>query len=384
MTPSKKQNNTSSSSSLELRPPKPPCSTPAKARPPSVHQYLSSFTPDAVCLSANLKQGNNTRNDRLYTYGDIKHPVMAWPEFSLESCEAKFSKQLQCVVNEPAVYVSPQQGNPRKEVASEAGVDRFINRSISVQVNRALEAAGCSVQVCGGADWDDTADCAGVAFPERKVHVVGDYKVSWKWRSEWRAVRELTSQDREYRQALSQVHYYMVRHACRWGYIMTDREFVAIERVDGRPGVLKVADAVAWKRDDGNNGLGLPLALWFLHAMASDSDDAWCLRAARGGGASAEQPECSTDNASEEQPECPTENASVVPRADKEVREKPVAGGRRGAANGDAVTGKSAAGTRRRQATGEGKVSGVVTTEVRRSARLRDIRQGSQKRENLD
>jgi hypothetical protein len=302
---------------LELRPPPAP-STPAKPYPATstVYEYLTSFSPDAASLSPNLKTGSNTRNESLYEFGDIQHPVLPWPEFSRATCTTRFRTHLHSRhVDVPAVFVTPQNGDVDKEVASETGVATYINRTVTVQVNRALRAVGSSVRSRGGTDWRDTADCVGVSVPERTLRVVGDYKVSWKWSSRWREEPLSSLKDIEYRQVLSQVHYYMVRNECRWGYVMTDREFVAIERVEGCFGVLRVAEAVPWERGD-DDEWGLPLALWYLHAMAGEDDD-WYLPDTR----PEEQPEFSMDAANGKG----KERAWSAPRA------------RRRAATGDAL-----------------------------------------------
>jgi hypothetical protein len=292
---------------LELRPPPAP-STPAKPyqATSTVYEYLTSFSPDAASLAPNLKAGSNTRNDDLYDFGKIQHPVLPWPEFSRATCTTRFRTHLHSRhVTVPSVFVTPQNVDVDKEVASETGVATYINRTVTVQVNRALRAAGCSVRSRGGSDWRDTADCVGVAVPERKLRVVGDYKVSWKWSSRWREEPEYSAEDIEYRQVLSQVHHYMLRNECRWGYVMTDREFVAIERVEGCFGALRVAEAVPWKRGD-DDEWGLPLALWYLHAMAGEDDD-WYLPDTR----HEEQPEFSMDAANGKG----KERAQSAPRA---------------------------------------------------------------------
>jgi hypothetical protein len=281
---------------LELRPPPAP-STPAKPyqATSTVYEYLTSFSPDAASLAPNLKAGSNTRNDDLYDFGKIQHPVLPWPEFSRATCTTRFRTHLHSRhVTVPSVFVTPQNG-----------VATYINRTVTVQVNRALRAAGCSVRSRGGTDWRDTADCVGVAVPEQKLRVVGDYKVSWKWSSRWREEPEYSAEDIEYRQVLSQVHHYMLRNECRWGYVMTDREFVAIERVEGCFGALRVAEAVPWERGD-DDEWGLPLALWYLHAMAGEDDD-WYMPDTR----HEEQPEFSMDAANGKG----KERAQSAPRA---------------------------------------------------------------------
>ncbi|KAA8910295.1 hypothetical protein FN846DRAFT_775354, partial [Sphaerosporella brunnea] len=223
---------------------------------PSLYEYLATFAPEAAWLSDDVTPGPNTRHES-YRYSDIVYPVQPWAEFTLSACETRFRELLHdAVVTADAVFVTPQKGDESKAVASERGVGDYVNRTLSVQLNRA-------------------ADRVGVAFPGKAIRLVGDYKVSWKWRSEWRHARPMTPKDIEYRQALSQVHCYMRRHQCRWGYIVTDREFVAVERDERKRGLLRVAEAVPWERRPGEPW-GVAFASWFLHALAAQAH-AWPL-----------------------------------------------------------------------------------------------------------
>ncbi|KAA8904225.1 hypothetical protein FN846DRAFT_907870 [Sphaerosporella brunnea] len=207
----------------------------------SVYNYLASFTPDSAYLLPDLTAGKNTRNNS-YSHEDIAYPVQPWPDFTRAACEPRFRQQLHdAFVAAPHTFFSPQKGNPLKAVSSETGVRYYLNRTLSAQVNRALEASRYSLQDCAGADWGDTADHVGVA-DTKAIRVVGDYKVSWKWRSEWRNEAYQNPKDRD---------------ESAWG-------------------VLKVAEPVLWEPSR-PQVWGIALALWFLHAMAASDGDQWAL-----------------------------------------------------------------------------------------------------------
>ncbi|KAA8914064.1 hypothetical protein FN846DRAFT_927751 [Sphaerosporella brunnea] len=270
---------------LPLRPrpaaPAPSVSTPAKpqSRLPSVYEYLTAFTPEGASISSKVHAGPNTRAEE-YSWEDVAYPVRLWTEFTAAACTARFATELheRFVVAE-SVFVSPQKGGHRgKTVRTESGVGDFLTRTVSAQVNRALDASGLAILACAGADHKETADRVGVLETpgdgDLEMRVVGDHKVSWKWRSEWRDEKYRSHKDVEYRQVLSQVAFYMRRHGCRWGYVLTDREFVAIARDEARGvGALMVSEAVQW--DSHGQPWGIALALWYLHAMAAADDEQW-------------------------------------------------------------------------------------------------------------
>lgn len=104
---------------------------------------------------------------------------------------------------------------------------------------------------------------------------LGDLKVSWKWQSSWRYSQTLTEQ-REYKQVLAQINFYMRQHNARYGYNLTDTELVAVKRLEGS-GRLAVSRAVPWTRG-GVGVLSVLLALWYLGMLAAE-DGRWILDA---------------------------------------------------------------------------------------------------------
>lgn len=102
----------------------------------------------------------------------------------------------------------------------------------------------------------------------------GDIKVSWKWHTSMRfhanhAVRT------EYLQVLAQVNFYMKQHGARHGAILSNKELVAVKRLNAN-GCLAVAEPIAWS-NGGEGRLSVLMGLWYL-GMLSAEDDNWALR----------------------------------------------------------------------------------------------------------
>ena len=102
--------------------------------------------------------------------------------------------------------------------------------------------------------------------------VPGDVRPSWEW--SWDMQNGNESQQREFRQALSQVRKYMTDNGrCRYGFILTDQELVATKRNDNS-GHTYVSDPIPWSRQ-GNpkDPVVTPLlALWYLGMLAANDN----------------------------------------------------------------------------------------------------------------
>jgi hypothetical protein len=104
-----------------------------------------------------------------------------------------------------------------------------------------------------------------------ELRLAGDIKVSWKWKSDWRLSNTNSNEDEEYRQVLSQVHYYLNTSGLRYGYILTDREFVAVRRKGIRWGDIEVSPSVLWQ-GGGCGGMNVALGIWLIHMLSQGSD----------------------------------------------------------------------------------------------------------------
>ncbi|KAA8897054.1 hypothetical protein FN846DRAFT_964419 [Sphaerosporella brunnea] len=246
------------------------------ATPVSLYAYLASFRPEPPSIGEDATTGANTRNSAQYRFSDIRDPVGVWTDFSLASCRARFGAQLRATpISEQPSLISPQKDIDENVIGSEPSVVTFLVRTLFPHLNRALRVCEFAERDRAGADHKSQADRVGITFPQRQVRLVGEVKVSWKWRSSWRDLPSRSHRGVEYRQVLSQVHSYMNAAGCRWGYVVTDREFVALQRGD-HFGELHVAEAVPLF--GGGRGAWTPaLAAWYLYALAQAEGDDWKL-----------------------------------------------------------------------------------------------------------
>ncbi|PYH81976.1 hypothetical protein BO82DRAFT_354145 [Aspergillus uvarum CBS 121591] len=79
---------------------------------------------------------------------------------------------------------------------------------------------------------------------------------------------------REYRQVLAQVNFYMEQHHTQYGSILSDAELVAVKRLDDN-GRLAVATSIPWS-SGGVGRLSVLLGLWYLGMLAAESNN-WSL-----------------------------------------------------------------------------------------------------------
>ena len=99
--------------------------------------------------------------------------------------------------------------------------------------------------------------------------------MSWKWKSSLRFSRVEADQNK-YKQVLSQVNFYMKQHGARYGYILTNTEFVAVKRLNSN-GRLAVANPIPWT----SGSIGQPsvlLGLWYLGMLVAENNN-WALTA---------------------------------------------------------------------------------------------------------
>jgi hypothetical protein len=158
---------------------------------------------------------------------------------------------------------------------------------VSAQINRAFTAVPAFSALSAstkpptmadrtGRTGGSSADRVGLLYPAEEcesseeppeLRSVGEIKPSWKWTFELQTAEPNSPENREFRQVLSQVHHYMNVHETRYGYVLTDREFVAIRRCGQKFGDIMISKPVLWEKY-GSQGMSLALAIWFLHMLA--------------------------------------------------------------------------------------------------------------------
>ena len=101
----------------------------------------------------------------------------------------------------------------------------------------------------------------------------GDVKPSWKWSLD---MKDDPKTVRRCKEALAQVNFYMEENDARYGFLLTDKEFVALKSMP-QGGCLEPA-AVSWN-GSAESALTVLLAYWYIGMLASSNDpnDGWNL-----------------------------------------------------------------------------------------------------------
>ena len=95
--------------------------------------------------------------------------------------------------------------------------------------------------------------------------IVGDYKLSGKFRHEMLAERTVRT-DEELQFVMNQIHDYMDMHHCRFGYILTDTELIMFRRRDGAGewGLMDYSRPIP-QNAPAENELNAVMVLWYFH-----------------------------------------------------------------------------------------------------------------------
>ncbi|KZT24968.1 hypothetical protein NEOLEDRAFT_1242067 [Neolentinus lepideus HHB14362 ss-1] len=248
------------------------------------------------------KDGTNTTSIH-YSYKDI-HLVRHWHLTLKDVVESPFAFCL----GKPVKPRPPATDQP--SISNEKTAEGRLERIFWPHVRTALEAShphlpeGFTKLFC---DIGESARRHPAGIPDRAGRetddidtewrinrLPGEVKVSWKWNSDMPTVNSRKT-DREYRQVLSQLLFYMKDHMCRWGYIITNKELVCARRQILEDNIIEVADAIpltyyhqppyTWSLGPEVNGrypeaqgeLTALLAIWYLHMLASNDSlsDGW-------------------------------------------------------------------------------------------------------------
>lgn len=229
--------------------------------------------------------GNTTATN--YNYTQI-HRVDKWPEFNIDTITTEFAAILDGarIQNEMPPHTPPRQVN------SEDAVRARAHSYLTNRVVRALRSGFHFISTTGQArnfkrlayDVGSLA-CTQHGFPDFAVYdtadansktrrnlVPGDVKVSWKWLAAWHDSNS-RHEKKEYKQVLSQLNFYAKRNKTRYSFVLTNREFVAIQRLDVY-GHLKVSDPIPWDARGTLQSprLTVPLAIWYLTMLAARKD----------------------------------------------------------------------------------------------------------------
>jgi hypothetical protein len=226
--------------------------------------------------------GTNTRNRR-YGARNIRNNFGFWATFNLNTIQQQYGALLAAaqITDEPFPTSPPQLVNSETAVRSRVGfyLTARVRRSLRcgfAHLTQTNQLGNMSVVDYGVGTLAETIEdfIPDTAYFDPQLpagncpnRVPGDIKPSWKWSSSLRFQENTMN---EFKQALSQVNFYMKQHHARYGYILTDRELVAIRRRD-RDGNLDLSLSIPWSRQGTAQlpALTVLLALWYLGMLAA-------------------------------------------------------------------------------------------------------------------
>ncbi|KAJ5688560.1 hypothetical protein N7462_002952 [Penicillium macrosclerotiorum] len=216
--------------------------------------------------------------------------IVDWPEFSYPAIRRRYDGLL------GTTQICPEEIHPLafRSLRNKAVLDFTVNTLIADRVRTALEAVFKQhprelirkrlVPITMGSGHLASPIKpyeADVAFYEphdendpdtyflNPNRAPGGLKVSWKWKSTWRASQN-EMERRFYLLHLSRVNLYMQLYGSKYGFILTDKEFVAIKRLDNM-GNLAVSEPIHWI-DGGNDRPSIILGLWYLGMLAAEKN----------------------------------------------------------------------------------------------------------------
>ncbi|KZF18838.1 hypothetical protein L228DRAFT_286336 [Xylona heveae TC161] len=251
--------------------------------------YLQHGPPTLPVIDNGSSHDNTT--SKSYSAEDISQ-VGVWSSFNLNTIMQQFQPLLaNARIEDEAMPTSPPQA-----INSETGLQQRFSFYLNARVRRSLRvgfhylatnnqllnhtvvsfAEGSLAQMVNTYRPDTAYFDSNLPTLTRPNRAPGELKPSYKWSLSLRD-SPASKQTREFKQALSQVNYYMNQHKARFGFILTDRELVAIRRLDNA-GSMELSESIPWSAQGTQHQprLTVLLALWYLGMLASD-DQQWSL-----------------------------------------------------------------------------------------------------------
>ncbi|KKZ60906.1 hypothetical protein EMCG_00667 [[Emmonsia] crescens] len=210
-----------------------------------------------------VDQGQSIRNTRNDNYGaDDIHNVGHWAEFNLATIQQR-SVSDRRILNQPGRTSSSQW---LRIYEFHPAVDRPYNSNFDV---------GTMAETVDNFIPDVAVFDTNLPTNTRPNRLPGDVKPSYKWSMGLRN-HPTPSKRTEFKQVLSQVNFYMKQHHACYSFILTNRELVAVRRLD-RNGNLQLSDSIPWtaRGTASQPRLTVLLGLWYLCMLASRDQDAY-------------------------------------------------------------------------------------------------------------
>ncbi|KAE8150634.1 hypothetical protein BDV25DRAFT_129397 [Aspergillus avenaceus] len=253
----------------------------------SLMSYLQNPLP-AIPINPHADPGHNTRN-RLYRASDIR-TISRWHGFNLAAIRQAYDNVL-FQANMPS---DPVPSSPPRMITSENPLKAAIQEYVVPRIRRALQIAfghlatnnqmamltpisfgvGESASIIDAFKPDTAYFAVDLPAGTGPNRAPGDIKPSWKW-STALATQHRPALHTEFKQALSQVNWYMKQHKARYGFLLTDRELVAIRRLDDH-GNLELAEPIPFTRGGttAQPQLTVLLALFYIGMLAAQDTGA--------------------------------------------------------------------------------------------------------------
>ncbi|KAK2766640.1 hypothetical protein FQN54_005951 [Arachnomyces sp. PD_36] len=245
--------------------------------------FLQAGLP-ALPAHAPPNPGPNTTNLR-YGFKDIQS-IGTWDAFNLNNLLQRY----QHLFNQVRLDRVPISTSPVSALGSEDVIRDKIAEHAFPRVRKALRAAfqhlhaanqlngrtslsfggGSYAQVINGYRPDTAYYDPAQTFGASLNRAPGDIKPSFKWNMGM-ASSPANSVRNEFRQALSQVNYYMKQHTARYGFLLTNAELVVFQRLDAN-GNLQLAASIPYNSGGapGYPQMTVIFALFCLGMMAAE------------------------------------------------------------------------------------------------------------------
>lgn len=240
-----------------------------------------------------INQGQSPQNTRNERYGARDINIIGhWESFNLASVQQQFG----VILNAGRIADEPVNPSPPRPVNSETAVRSRIDAYMTNRIIRALRCGFTHIAssqeptrlttlnydvgtmamtvenyIPDTAFFDPT-----LPAKTRPNRVPGDIKPSYKWSLSQKNSPNPSIRT-EFKQVLSQVNFYMKQHHTRYSFILTDRELVAVRRLD-RGGNLELSDSIPWTMTGTSErpSMTVLLGLWYLGMLAAHEQD-WIL-----------------------------------------------------------------------------------------------------------
>ena len=246
-------------------------------------------------LTDHINGGNTTSRSHEWDYTDIRR-VESWDLFSLETLRRRFGPLFDLRI--PRTSLLEVVPDNYLDIHSELQLEILLHMTRFTRVNMALQSLDIRLnQTPHLLDFDQVSERQvispglqyGAGKPDLTFHLyadqsqlcpiaVGDIKLYAKWSyGRWKSLSLEGRMD--FRQVLAQINYYMRKRKCRYAIAITEVECIAIYRVSGYNGWLKLSDPfpVEWTeniRRDGSEVMTANVALYGLSLWAQWATDA--------------------------------------------------------------------------------------------------------------